>query len=66
MNEILYRKWLKQVMSHGVPKHTAQEIVQGVFEVVKKPENIEKYINYAIDLKFMIGLSQMKKRKLNS
>lgn len=49
-------------MSFGIPKHTAIEIVQGVMEEVKKPENLQKYIDYAIDLKYS-GLSRMKKVK---
>lgn len=63
MNEILYRKELKRVMSYGVEKHIAKEIVQSVLEIVKKPENVQKYIDYAIDLKYGIGLSHMKKVK---
>lgn len=63
INEILYRRELKRVMGHGVPKYIAQEIVQSVMEVVKNTENIQKYIDYAIDLKFGLGLSHMKKVK---
>lgn len=57
MNEILNRKYLKQVMSYGVPKHIAKEIVEVAIEV-SKGNNIEKYINYAIDLNYNLGLSQ--------
>lgn len=61
MNEILYRRELKRVMNYGVQKRTAQEIVQEVMKIVKNTENLQKYIDYAIDLNYGIGLSQKKK-----
>lgn len=64
MNEILFRRELKRVMGYGVPKTIAQEIVQGVLEIVQKPENIEKYIHYAIDLRYGLGLSRLKVKKV--
>lgn len=63
MNEILYRRELKRVMGYGIPKHSAQDIVEGVLEVVKKPENVEKFMNYAIDLKYGLDISHSRKAK---
>lgn len=49
MNEILTRKYIKKVMSYGVTKYIAQEIVQTAIET-GKGRHIETYIEYAMTL----------------
>ncbi|PGO60665.1 hypothetical protein [Priestia megaterium] len=62
MNEILVRKHLKEVMSYGIPKLMAKEIVETAIET-GKGKNVEMFINYAIDLIYGMGFSQKKKAK---
>lgn len=49
LNELMHRKYVKSVMSHGVPKYMAHEIVNTAIET-GKGKNMEKYINYAMTL----------------
>lgn len=49
MNEILTRKYIKKVMSYGVTKYIANEIVQTAIET-GKGKHIEMYIEYAMTL----------------
>ncbi len=57
MNEILVRKYMKKVMSYGIPKTMAKEIVTTATEV-SNGSNIEKAIAYAIDLTYGLGFTQ--------
>lgn len=57
MNEILFRKYLKQVMSYGIPKHKAKEIVEVAIET-SKGKNIDKYIDYSIALIYGLNFSR--------
>ena len=50
-NEILYRRYLKQVIKCGVPRPQAEEIVDTAFSA-GKGESVEMYINYALTLKY--------------
>jgi hypothetical protein len=61
MNEILMRKHTKRVMSYGIPKTVALEIVETAFEV--SSNNIEMAINYAIDLQYGLGFTQRNRAK---
>lgn len=49
MNEILTRKYIKKVMSYGVTKYIANDIVQTAIET-GKGKHIEMYIEYAMTL----------------
>jgi hypothetical protein len=51
MNEILMRRYVKKVMSYGVPKLMAQEIVEGAMSV-SKGDNLDMAINYAMTLTY--------------
>jgi len=51
MNEILTRRYMKVVMSRGVSKYMAQEIVQTAIET-GKGKHIEMYIEYAMSLTY--------------
>lgn len=57
MNEILVRKYIKQVVGYGIPKLMAQNIVEVAMEVVKNG-NYDKAINYCIDLQYGLGFSK--------
>lgn len=57
MDEISYRRYLKMVMRYGISKTMANEILEVSFKT-SKGNNIEKYINYSIDLVYGLGLSQ--------
>jgi hypothetical protein len=61
MNEILIRKHTKQVMSYGIPKDTAVEIVETSYEA-GNGHNMELYINYSIDILYGLGMSQKAKK----
>jgi hypothetical protein len=56
-NEIMFRRHLKRVMSYGVPKLMAEEIV-GVAIETSSNEGIERAINYAIDLTYGLGFTK--------
>ena len=49
MNELLLRRYEKQVMKSGVPKLMAREIVETAYEA-SKGKNMETYIDYAMTL----------------
>lgn len=55
MNEILTRRYIKKVMSKGIPKLMAKNIVETALET-SKGNNVEMYIDYAITLTY--GLNQ--------
>ncbi|AYP68190.1 hypothetical protein PQE75_gp058 [Bacillus phage vB_BcoS-136] len=57
MNEILARKYIKKVMSYGIPKQMAKEIVETSIET-SKGKNLEMYINYSIDLVYGLGFTK--------
>jgi hypothetical protein len=57
MNEIMARRYVKKVIGYGVPKMMAKEIVETAMES-SKGENVEMYINYAIDLVYGMGFSK--------
>lgn len=61
MNEILIRKYTKKVMSYGVAKPIAKDIVLTAIEV-SKGNDLDRAINYAIDLAYGLGFS-IKKAK---
>ena len=54
MNEILIRKFTKKIMSYGIPKLMAKDIVETAY-IAGKGTKIEMYINYAIELTYGIG-----------
>ena len=56
-NEVMVRKYTKKVLGYGIPKLMAQEIVELAMETSRGKE-IEKYINYAIDLVYGMGFSK--------
>ncbi|GIN25532.1 hypothetical protein NSQ93_22515 [Bacillus sp. FSL W8-0445] len=60
MNEILVRKHVKKIMKYGIPREMAKEIVLTAYESGRE-ENIELYINYAIDLTYGLGFSKKEK-----
>lgn len=60
MNEILTRKYIKQVQGYGIPKTMAKEIVHTAMET-SKGNNVEMFINYAITLTYGLGFSQKAK-----
>jgi len=49
LNEVLHRRYVREVQSHGVPKYMAQEIVDTAMET-SKGKDVSKYINYAMTL----------------
>lgn len=55
------RKHTKRVMSYGIPKTVALEIVETAFEV--SSNNVEMAINYAIDLQYGLGFTQRNRAK---
>lgn len=55
MNELQTYRYVKKVMSRGIPKMMAKEIVETAIET-SKGKNIELYIDYAITLTY--GLNQ--------
>ena len=57
MNEILTRRYVKQVMSYGVHKQMAKEIVEMAIES-SKGNDVEMAINYAVDLVYGLGFTQ--------
>jgi hypothetical protein len=63
MNEILVRKYIKKVLSYGVPKLMAKEIVDLAMESGGE-KHIETYIEYAIGL--IYGSQLLNKRKANN
>jgi hypothetical protein len=58
-NELLYRRYLKQVVKCGVPRPQAEEIVDTAFSA-GKGQSVEMYINYAITLKYGLKLPKQK------
>jgi hypothetical protein len=56
MNELLARRYVKKVMGYGIPKIMAKEIVEVAMSVSKR--DIDKGINYAIDLTYGMGFSK--------
>jgi ribosomal protein S24E len=56
MNELLARRYVKKVMGYGIPKIMAKEIVEVAMSVSKR--DIDKSINYAIDLTYGMGFSK--------
>jgi hypothetical protein len=63
MNEILTRKYIKEVMKYGIAKEMAKEIVEYAMEV-SKGDNLEMAINYAVDLTYGLGFTQKQKVKV--
>lgn len=57
MNEILARKYIKQVTRYGIPKLMAKEIVETAL-YTSRGTNVEMYINYAIDLVYGLGFTK--------
>lgn len=57
MNEIMARKYVKQVIGYGIPKMMAKEIVDTAMDA-SKGKNVEMYINYAIDLTYGLGFTK--------
>lgn len=47
--ELVTRRYMKEVMRYGIPKHKAKEIVEAALEA-GKGRHIEKYIQYAVTL----------------
>lgn len=56
MNEIMFRKYVKQVIGCGVPKLMALDIVKTAMEA-SKGKNVEMYINYAVNLTYGFNFS---------
>lgn len=61
-DEIGKKRCLKYIISFGIPKIRAIEIVEMVFEM--KSDNKIACINYAVDLVYGLGLSQRKEKKI--
>lgn len=59
MNEILARKYLKEVMKHGIPKHIAKEIVETALDA-SNGKNPIFAIKYGMDLKYGLGFTKTK------
>jgi hypothetical protein len=57
INEIAFRKHLKKVMSYGVPKLMAEEIVS-VAMATSKGNDPTRAINYAVDLTYGLGFTK--------
>lgn len=57
MNELLIKRYEKQILKHGISKQMAREIAEVAIET-SNGNNIETYINYAIDLVYGLGFSQ--------
>lgn len=57
MNEVMNRRHVKKVMSYGIPKLMATEIVDTAMDA-SKDNNVEVYINYAIDLVYGMGFTK--------
>lgn len=51
MDELLYRRYLKQVEKFGIPHRQAEEIVDVALSAGKGLD-VEMYIDYAITLKY--------------
>jgi len=47
--ELVIRRYMKEIMRYGIPKHKAKEIVETAFEA-GKGKQVEKYIQYAVTL----------------
>lgn len=62
MNEIMFRKHLKRVLSYGIPKDTARDIVQCAMESASN-QGVDLYIDYSIDLLYGLGFSKKYKIK---
>lgn len=60
MNELLIRKYVKEVTKQGVPLLMAKEIVQTAVEA-GKGQDIQTYIDYALNLVY--GMDFVAKRK---
>ena len=60
MNEILAHRYIKKVTNYGIPKMMAKEIVEMAMET-SKGNDVERAINYAIDLVYGLGFSQKAK-----
>lgn len=60
MNEILFRRYSKEVVKQGIPRVMAEEIVKLAIET-GKGSKIDTYINYAIELTY--GLKFIYKAK---
>jgi len=48
-NEVMHKKYVKSVMTRGVSKYMAEEIVETAIST-GKGKNVEQYINYAMTL----------------
>jgi hypothetical protein len=57
MNEIAFRRHLKRVLSYGVPKLMAEEIVSVALNTNKSGDPT-RAINYAIDLVYGLGFTK--------
>lgn len=60
MNEILFRKYVKQVTKQGVPLLMAKEVVETALEA-SKGLDVQTYIDYALNLVY--GMNFVEKRK---
>lgn len=63
MNELLVRKYVKEVVKKGVPLLMAKEIVQTAIET-GKGQDIQTYIDYALNLVY--GMNFVAERKSKS
>lgn len=57
MNELMIKRYEKEISKHGIPKQMARDIAETALET-SNGVNVEKYINYAIDLVYGLGFSQ--------
>lgn len=60
MNEIMFRKYVKQVTKQGVPLLMAKEVVETAMEA-SKGQDVQTYIDYALNLVY--GMDFVAKRK---
>ena len=60
MNEVLALKQTRRVMSFGIPKRDARDMVMEVISIVGSDDikRLEASLDYAIDLSYRIGISQ--------
>lgn len=61
MNEIMNRRYINKVMSLGISKQHAVEIVEASMEI-NKGNNVEMYIQYAIELQYGLGGLELRKK----
>lgn len=68
INEILVYKEIKRLKKYGIPRNKARKIIEDVIEILghdTNQDNIEKAVNYAISLTYMINFPKISWQKMN-